>query len=94
MFGLAAWNRLLKKPQDEKVVLSAHDVLGQKQISEQTEDSLMYSFSVPYCSGLVIDASNAYSQLLQASQHEQASIHVFLDQVWTTATAAASACNW
>ncbi|WIA17045.1 hypothetical protein OEZ85_013953 [Tetradesmus obliquus] len=33
MFGLAAWNRLLKKPQDEKVVLSAHDVLGQKQIN-------------------------------------------------------------
>jgi hypothetical protein len=35
MFGLAAWNRLLKKQQEEKVVLSAHDVLGQKQISEQ-----------------------------------------------------------
>ncbi|WIA37287.1 hypothetical protein OEZ86_014228 [Tetradesmus obliquus] len=33
MFGLAAWNRLLKKPQDEKVVLSAHYVLGQKQIN-------------------------------------------------------------
>jgi hypothetical protein len=42
MFGLAAWNRLLRKQQDEKVVLSAHDVLGQKQISEQKDNSLMY----------------------------------------------------
>jgi hypothetical protein len=35
MFGLAAWNRLLRKQQEEKVILAAHDVLGQKQISEQ-----------------------------------------------------------
>jgi hypothetical protein len=46
MFGLAAWNRLLRKQQEEKVSLSAHDVLGQKQISEQKggqpDASLMY----------------------------------------------------
>jgi hypothetical protein len=42
MFGLAAWNRLLRKQQEEKVVLSAHDVLGQKQISEHAQTSLMY----------------------------------------------------
>lgn len=35
MFGLAAWNRLLRKQQEEKVVFSAYDVLGQKHISEQ-----------------------------------------------------------